>query len=245
MNRGDAATLIRRYLDENGLTEWCGRFMNAKTILGRCNYAKKLIELSNEFVRLNTPERVELTVIHEVAHALHGPGEIVTDRYGRRRRENPHGPRWQKIARDLGHTGPGRVTAARVAHTESAPRRWYATCPSCGDRVITERHILKPAAARRLLCGRHRLALIWHDRNLEPIAPPPTFVIEQSAIVRITPLDQHGQVVNPWPEGATKQQIAGYKAAASKRANLARKAEESVASAATLPLSDQREMRNP
>lgn len=84
--------------------------------LGLCHYTHKTLYLAESFVLLNDPKEVEKTGIHEIAHALVGPG-------------HGHGPIWKAQARALGIKPERCNTTATVA-----PGKFQATCPNptCG-----------------------------------------------------------------------------------------------------------------
>jgi len=74
-----------------GLTGWTFKFDNAKGRLGCCSYRKREIRLSRHFVELNFDNTFELkdTILHEIAHALVGPGK-------------GHGWEWKEMCRLVG-----------------------------------------------------------------------------------------------------------------------------------------------
>src|SRR5438270_869546 len=53
-----------------GLREWTFAFTRGKRILGVCRSDRRTIGLSIFLVRMNAPEAVRDTLLHEVAHAL-------------------------------------------------------------------------------------------------------------------------------------------------------------------------------
>jgi len=61
---------VLKMMDENHLDGWGFQFDRATHRFGQCRSGDKMITLSRPLVFLNTPERVRLTIIHEVAHAL-------------------------------------------------------------------------------------------------------------------------------------------------------------------------------
>ena len=91
-------------MDRNDLHAWSFRFGNARTNLGECRAKERLIVLSRAHAMEGTPDDVEDTVLHEIAHALAGP-------------EAGHGPAWKAIARRLG------ARPASRAHESDAARR--------------------------------------------------------------------------------------------------------------------------
>jgi hypothetical protein len=116
----DARSLATQLLAQHGLTDWQVVFDDAKRRAGQCRYADRVISLSAGLTRLHPPGEVRDTVLHEIAHALAGPGA-------------GHGPRWRAQARAIGCTG-------RRCVSPDAPRlpgAWLGVCPA-GHTV--ERH---------------------------------------------------------------------------------------------------------
>lgn len=95
--------LLRKYhLDSKGWTfvisHNCG---SSSTALGMCNYKYKKLFLKHNHALHNTEEKVIDTILHEVAHALAGPGA-------------GHGPLWKRYARIVG----ADPTATKAVSTE-------------------------------------------------------------------------------------------------------------------------------
>src|SRR5436305_12159247 len=84
-----ARELARALMDAHGLADWEFRFNRRKRGAGLCLHHRGTIELSLYFVRLNGPDKVRETLLHEIAHALVGPG-------------HGHGPVWPAKAAGLG-----------------------------------------------------------------------------------------------------------------------------------------------
>jgi predicted SprT family Zn-dependent metalloprotease len=80
---------------------------------GQCRYTEKTIYLSEKFVILNDVARIELTIKHEIAHALVGPG-------------HRHGVIWQQQAIVLGV--PPLPCSGQA---NMPPPRWIGICPTC------------------------------------------------------------------------------------------------------------------
>jgi predicted SprT family Zn-dependent metalloprotease len=104
-----ADALIRLHLDPS----WSFAFDNARTRAGLCNYDKKRISVSKLLAARYEDDEIHQVLLHEVAHALAGAGA-------------GHGPRWKKIARDLGYEGK-RLHGGAIAD-ELAP--WIGHCPN-------------------------------------------------------------------------------------------------------------------
>lgn len=206
MNRADAVAMTRDLIALHGLdgAGWKPALVNTKSILGQCAYGPKQIRLSTVYVDHNDYDCIRQTILHEIAHALHGPCY-------KGAREKPHGRRWQLIARSIGVKAPAATKKA-----EMPDRRYVANCPTCG-KVIATRHIII-AAARRFRSRCHSETVVWTDRQAGRPAKP------MATAASTLDLDY-------------SQMTPGRKAAYTKRMRAA--AVESVASAATLTLSDQ------
>jgi predicted SprT family Zn-dependent metalloprotease len=108
-------------MDEHKLTGWRLHFDDARRRFGRCAYRAKQINLSRVLVKLNSEEKVRDTILHEIAHALAGPGV-------------GHGQKWKVAAMSVG-CNPQRCYGDDVV-TPTAT--FTGTCPGCGRTV--ERH---------------------------------------------------------------------------------------------------------
>lgn len=86
-----AIRLLRTNLDKNGLTDWNIRISRAVKRLGSCQYSKKTISLSSNFIETGTEASILNTILHEIAHAL-CPGD-------------GHGAKWKAKAIELGCDG--------------------------------------------------------------------------------------------------------------------------------------------
>ena len=104
-----ADALISLHLDPS----WTFAFDNARTRAGLCSYDKKRISVSKLLAARYEDDEIHQVLLHEVAHALAGSGA-------------GHGPRWKKIARDLGYEGK-RLHGGAIAD-ELAP--WIGHCPN-------------------------------------------------------------------------------------------------------------------
>src|SRR5436305_8366046 len=84
-----AAALARDLLSTHGLTDWSFRLNRSRLNMGLCKYGPRTVELSVFFVERNSDEAIRDTLLHEVAHALVGPG-------------HGHGPAWKAMCRRVG-----------------------------------------------------------------------------------------------------------------------------------------------
>jgi predicted SprT family Zn-dependent metalloprotease len=134
MDLYDAQQLALDLMGQHGLTPvWRFRFSRAVTIFGSCQHGTRTIALSRPLAEINEVAEVRDTILHEIAHALAGPGA-------------GHGPRWRKIARELG-ARPERCTGADA---KTVPGAWVGTCPGCGRTI--ERHRRSKAALACAQC---------------------------------------------------------------------------------------------
>ncbi len=72
--RDEVRRLALRLMAQHGLHDWRFGYNKRKRSMGVCHYQGKLIELSVYLVDRNGEEEVRDTILHEIAHALVGPG---------------------------------------------------------------------------------------------------------------------------------------------------------------------------
>ena len=104
MNLQSAKALTEDLMEKHGLFEqgWQFQWSASNTFNGEVFYAEKLLVLSTRLTSVNSPEVVENTIRHELAHALLGPG------YG-------HGPVWRAKAAELGAAPTAKCRNGRRA----------------------------------------------------------------------------------------------------------------------------------
>lgn len=139
--------LAHNLLREHGLYDQGWRFVwdNARKRGGQCRYTAREISMSKYLVPMWTDEQVRDTLIHEIAHALVGPG------FG-------HGPVWSRQMRALG------AVPERTHANETVKGRYKAVCDHCGGMEVTTRHRLTAAMRQnRHLHGKCRNAVRWVD----------------------------------------------------------------------------------
>lgn len=107
--------LAEQMLHEHGLNDWKFQWDNARTRGGICKYSIKTIQVSRVVAQLNDDDWFYQTLIHEVAHALVGPG-------------HGHGYVWRNKMRALG-ARPNRTHNGTVVKEK---HKFIYTCPKCG-----------------------------------------------------------------------------------------------------------------
>jgi predicted SprT family Zn-dependent metalloprotease len=112
-----AETTARELMFQHGLHNWQFEFDHAVVRFGRCSHSRRTISLSRELVQLNTEAQVRDTILHEIAHALVGPG-------------HGHGRVWKLRAASIG-AKPERCYDQSVVPVPRA-MEWTGTCQSCG-----------------------------------------------------------------------------------------------------------------
>lgn len=132
MTHHNVTQLAKMLLTQSGLAAqgWTFRLNNNRSRLGVCRYRGKSIELS--VFHLTSPDKeIMNTLLHEIAHALVGPG-------------HGHGPVWKRKAIEIGCTGE------RCGKME-APAKYTGTCVKCGFNGFKANRL-----TQRKLFGTHR-----------------------------------------------------------------------------------------
>ena len=138
MHLTKAKKLAEDLMKKHGLEGWTFRFDRAKRRFGYCNYKQKTITLSKEITRLNDEERVKNTLLHEIAHALLGPG------YG-------HKWEWQNKALEIGCDAE-RCFNPNVVKIPKG--KYLYECPNC-KKVTEYMRKLRRATACGPCCKKH------------------------------------------------------------------------------------------
>ncbi len=136
-----AVKLLERHLNTGAAaTWWRFRFETATGRAGICRYTTRTIALSVSYVLRAPWDDIRDTLLHEVAHAIVGPGHA-------------HDAVWQTAARRI------RCTANRCSTVAHSRKRWVGECPTCRDRWFRQR--LTEKVRQRAICPRCRSRLAW------------------------------------------------------------------------------------
>jgi len=127
-----AKRMATELMEQHGLLDkrWYFEFDSAKRRFGVCRYGLRCIGLSKYLVALNDEAEVRDTILHEIAHALVGPG-------------HGHGPVWKAKCVEIGCRPVRCYSSDRVVGVEAS---FVATCPSCGSQH--KRHKMPPSHRR-------------------------------------------------------------------------------------------------
>ena len=140
-----ANALIQMYLNPG---VWSFAFDRAKRRAGACNFTKKEITVSRYLAERYEDDEIHQVLLHEVAHALAGPGV-------------GHGPVWKKIARDIGYAGE-RTHDGEIAHEFAS---WVGHCPAGHEHVRFRRptKAMSCGTCSRGFSEQHRI--MWRQRT--------------------------------------------------------------------------------
>lgn len=100
--------------DRKVVIEWSFEFNRAKQRFGVCKSGEKVISLSAPIVKLNDDHQVEQCLLHEIAHALAGPG-------------HGHDKVWRAIATSIGDDGKRCYDGDAVVTPKG---NYIGTCPN-------------------------------------------------------------------------------------------------------------------
>lgn len=150
MKLSDAQALVDWSMARHGLTDWKFRLDSAKRRAGCCNYTYRTISLSRHYVLLNPVESIRDTILHEIAHALVGPG-------------HHHNEVWKAKCVEIGAKPVRCYSDATTAMPEP---KWLAVCAGC----LTEFKRHKRPARNRMVwhgkCGKEKGQLTFTCRKV-------------------------------------------------------------------------------
>lgn len=137
-------TFATQLITAHGLSDWSFAYNRRKRAMGLCVYQRRTIELSAPFVERNGPPELLDTLLHEIAHALVGPG-------------HGHDAVWKQKCIEVG------AKPQRCGEADMPEGNWRARCGSCGKEFQRYR---KPKRMRGWFCqkcGQERGGLVWRE----------------------------------------------------------------------------------
>lgn len=141
MDIGDFLNLAQSHMNKFGLDTWQLEIDRAVRRAGLCNYSHRVISLSHHYITRNVWDGVvEDTVLHEIAHALVGPG-------------HGHNSIWKRKCIEVGARPERCYDSSQVDMPE---RRYIGMCPSCN---LTIRRFRR----RQLVCNKCREYIVWEE----------------------------------------------------------------------------------
>jgi predicted SprT family Zn-dependent metalloprotease len=142
--------MARARMDAHGLAAWEFGFNTNVRRAGVCFYPQcgqpGRIELSVHFAERNPDDEILDTILHEIAHALVGPG-------------HGHDSAWQAKCREIG----ARPEACYGDDVEMPRGRWRARCPGCATEFDRHRRPKRAQGWFCRPCGPTAGKLKWDD----------------------------------------------------------------------------------
>lgn len=117
-----ALTLARELMNQHGLQFWNLKLDSAKRRCGQCRYSTRTLSFSRGYLTLNSESDIRDTILHEIAHALVGPG-------------HHHDAYWQGKAKSIGCNG----MRCASEHVKMPEGRYHGICLDCGRRFEAHR----------------------------------------------------------------------------------------------------------
>jgi len=112
------------------------KWNRGKRMLGQCCYTTKTLSLSKFGVELNSEEEIQDVILHEIAHALVGPG-------------HNHNRVWKNKAVSIGCNGTRTAKSATIVEPN-----YVGICPNCKKSTNVYR-IRKRKSACKECCDKH------------------------------------------------------------------------------------------
>ena len=148
MNLNQVVALGNQLMKQHGLTSlgWFFELDNAKRRFGVCRFGNRTIGISRHLAALNDEAKVKDTILHEIAHALVGPG-------------HGHDYTWKRKCIEIG-AKPERCYSSTEVTTPKL--RYYAICEGCGHEHQRAKRINPLAGRRACKCQSH---LPWDKKK--------------------------------------------------------------------------------
>jgi predicted SprT family Zn-dependent metalloprotease len=138
MKLTEAQELAVSLMDKHSLLDkgWYFEYDNAKRRFGCCYYYQRKITLSSVLCELNKEKDVRDVILHEIAHALVGPG-------------HGHSDIWRSKAIEIGCSGFRCKSERTHEGYVRTPSKYIATCNTCGTNTFRNR-----LPKRQVSCGK-------------------------------------------------------------------------------------------
>ena len=133
-----AESLMARH----SLVGWSFQFDDALKRAGQCRYSTKVLSMAHQYCLQTTEREWTDTILHEIAHAMVGPG-------------HHHDDVWKRTARAIG------CKAERCHSVEFTPPRYILSCRRCNWAVTRQRR------KRGLICSQCKTAVEYADYTPE------------------------------------------------------------------------------
>lgn len=146
----DALLLGAQLLIDHGLGDWRVGAHNKRRVLADCNNRTKTIRYSKNFLTIATKEDFIGVTMHEIAHALVGPGQ-------------GHGPVWKRKAQEI---CPKGFTSANVENPVNT-HKYDLVCPECGTK--SRSNVDKNYACRKCTTYEKRVPFIVTENKLQVV----------------------------------------------------------------------------
>lgn len=154
VNLDDAAQLARELMDHHGLHQWRFRFDRAKRRAGMVVYSKQELSLSRVLVPLYTPEQVRGVILHEIAHALVGPGHA-------------HDALWRRTCIAIGGDG-----LASLHDTPKPEPTWRGVCPQGHEAGRFQKPTCQLSCTKCTPSFSHEAVFTWQNTKTGVIIKP-------------------------------------------------------------------------
>jgi SprT protein len=142
MNYSHVEIYARQKIKDHNLVGWAFQWDSAKRRLGACKYSKKQITVSRPlFDALKVKHDALDTILHEIAHAIAGSAA-------------GHGPKWQKVAREIGAKPERCYDSTAIDHTK-VDYKYTAVCPKCNYSVHYNRQWKRSKSCGKCTPGRY------------------------------------------------------------------------------------------
>ena len=143
LRRVEARKLALELMTQHGLHDWRFAFNQRKRTLGLCRFHGRTIELSLHLVDRNSADEIVDTILHEIAHALVGPGHA-------------HDAVWRKMCLQVG------ARPERCGQADMPDGNWQARCGGCSQTFSRHRRPKRLTGWFCRTCGPEVGKLTWN-----------------------------------------------------------------------------------